>query len=65
MTEVLRKVSRSLRADGLLLIIQPSLEDPIVEVEIDGKVEFREVTNEHHEPALSRRARRVRGLLWG
>lgn len=46
MTEVLQKVGRSLRVNGAVLIIQPAQEHPIVAVEIDGKVEFREVTNE-------------------
>jgi hypothetical protein len=35
-----------LREEGNVLIIQPAIENPIVEVEIDGKVVFREVTNE-------------------
>ena len=48
MTEVLRKVGKSLRTDGTVLIIQPSQENPIVEVKVDGHVEFREVTNEQN-----------------
>ena len=48
MTEVLRKVERSLRTNGAVLIIQPAQENPIVAVEIDGKVEFREMTNEQN-----------------
>jgi hypothetical protein len=48
MTEVLRKVAEALRPDGIVLIIQPSKENPIVEVIIDGKVEFREVTDEQN-----------------
>ena len=47
-TAVLRKVGRSLSANGAVLIIQPAQEDPIVTVEIEGKVEFREVTNEQN-----------------
>ena len=48
MTEVLRKVGKSLRTDGSVLIIQPSPVNPIVEVMVDGFVEFREVTNEQN-----------------
>ncbi len=48
MTEVLQKIGKSLRTDGAILIIQPSQEDPIVEVVMDGVVEFREVTNEQN-----------------
>ena len=48
MTQVLRKVGNSLRAGGAVLVIQPSQEDPVVEVEIDAKVEFREVTDEQN-----------------
>jgi len=46
--EVLRKVGKSLREEGNVLIIQPAIENPIVEVEVDGKVVFREVTNEQN-----------------
>ena len=48
MTEVLQKVGKSLRTNGTVLIIQPSQENPIVEVMVDGFVEFREVTNEQN-----------------
>ncbi|MFC1997792.1 hypothetical protein ACFLXI_09370 [Chloroflexota bacterium] len=48
LSEVLRKVGNSLRKDGKVLIIQPALENPTVEVEMDGRVEFREVTNEQN-----------------
>lgn len=48
MKEVLRKVGKSLRNEGKVLIIQPAIENPIVEAEIDGRVVFREVTNEQN-----------------
>ena len=48
MKEVLRKVGKSLRDEGFVLIIQPAIEDPVVEVELEGKVVFREVTNEQN-----------------
>jgi hypothetical protein len=44
--KVLRKVGKSLREEGNVLIFQPAIENPIVEVEIGGEVVFREVTNE-------------------
>ena len=46
LTEVLRKVRNALKPKGSVLIIQPSIENPIVEVEIKGEVVFREETNE-------------------
>ena len=38
MTEVLRKVHKSLRSSGYLLITQPAPVDAVIELEIDGKI---------------------------
>jgi len=46
LTEVLRKVRNVLKPKGSVLIIQPSIENPIVEVEFNGEIVFREETNE-------------------
>lgn len=48
MTKVLRKIGKSLRLGGNVLIIQPEEDNPIVEVEIDGHVAFKEATNEQN-----------------
>jgi len=52
--EVLRKVAESLRDEGNVLIIQPAIENPFVEVEIEGEVVFREVTNEQNFRSILR-----------
>ena len=48
LSAVLRKVGNSLRRDGFLLIIQPTQENPVIEVSINHKVVFREETNERN-----------------
>ena len=42
LTEVLLKVRKSLRDNGILLIIQPSQENSRIDVEIDANVKFSE-----------------------
>jgi hypothetical protein len=42
LSEVLHKVNRSLRDNGNLLILQPTQENSILQVEIDHLIEFRE-----------------------
>lgn len=39
---VLCKVHQSLRANGCVLVVQPALVNPIVELEIGGDIEFRQ-----------------------
>lgn len=48
LSAVLRKVRNSLRRDGTLLIFQPSQDNPVIAVEINGKVVFQEETNEQN-----------------
>ena len=45
--EVLRKIHGSLKASGFLLIVQPAPVKTIIQLEIDGKIEFNE---EFEEP---------------
>ena len=46
LTDVLRKVHKSLRTDGSLLIIQPAPVNAIIELAIKGNVEFSEELKE-------------------
>lgn len=46
LTGVLRKVHKSLRTDGSLLIIQPAPVNTIIELKIEGNVEFSEELKE-------------------
>ena len=46
LTDVLRKVHKSLRTDGSLLIIQPAPVNMIIELEVEGSVEFCEELEE-------------------
>ena len=43
---VLRKVGKSLRPNGTLLLIQPARENSIIKIEVDGKVKFSEESDE-------------------
>ena len=45
---MLRKVGKSLRDEGTVLIFQPAIENRIVEVEVNGKVVFRQETIEQN-----------------
>jgi hypothetical protein len=51
LTDVLRRVHRSLGTDGLLLVIQPAPVNAIIQMEIGGCIEFNE---EFEEPNFLR-----------
>lgn len=43
LTDVLRRVHKSLRTDGLLLIVQPAPVNAIIQMEIEGSIEIEEL----------------------
>ncbi len=43
---MLGQIHQSLRDNGIVLIVQPAIDDPIVKVEIEGQVVFSEETDE-------------------